>query len=101
MCPTPAPSLIVAFHVIIRRQRLRGKISRIRAIASRDRNRLGIASPITTGQGVLFSSNRRSLEPNKVRKRDRKSTRLNPVTNAHLVCRILLEKKNNKRIDRN
>src|SRR3546814_2419163 len=23
---------------------------------------------------------------------DRKSTRLNPVTNAHLVCRILLEK---------
>src|SRR3546814_4732674 len=27
---------------------------------------------------------------------DRKSTRLNPVTNAHLVCRLLLEKKNNK-----
>src|SRR3546814_8127653 len=25
---------------------------------------------------------------------DRKSTRLNPVTNAHIVCRILLEKKN-------
>src|SRR3546814_7198521 len=25
--------------------------------------------------------------------RDRKSTRLTPVTNAHLVCRILLEKK--------
>src|SRR3546814_6174202 len=25
---------------------------------------------------------------------DRKSTRLNPVTNAHLVCRLLLEKKN-------
>src|SRR3546814_9010798 len=25
--------------------------------------------------------------------RDRKSTRLNPVTNAHLVCRLLLEKK--------
>src|SRR3546814_9238065 len=24
---------------------------------------------------------------------DRKSTRLNPVTNAHLVCRLLLEKK--------
>src|SRR3546814_7683157 len=23
---------------------------------------------------------------------DRKSTRLNPVTNAHLVCRLLLEK---------
>src|SRR3546814_8636490 len=30
---------------------------------------------------------------------DRKSTRLNPVTNAHLVCRLLLDKKkreNNK-----
>src|SRR3546814_6763027 len=26
--------------------------------------------------------------------RDRKSTRLNPVTNAHLVCRHLLEKNN-------
>src|SRR3546814_1604527 len=25
---------------------------------------------------------------------DRKSTRLNPVTNAHLVCSLLLEKKN-------
>src|SRR3546814_2551336 len=28
--------------------------------------------------------------------RDRKSTRLNPVTNAHLVCRLLLEQKKNK-----
>src|SRR3546814_9759997 len=28
------------------------------------------------------------------RQSDRKSTRLNPVTNAHLVCRLLLEKKN-------
>src|SRR3546814_5043219 len=27
------------------------------------------------------------------RRSDRKSTRLNPVTNAHLVCRLLLEKK--------
>src|SRR3546814_2777967 len=27
---------------------------------------------------------------------DRKSTRLNPVTNAHLVCRLLLEKKKHK-----
>src|SRR3546814_4291762 len=32
---------------------------------------------------------------------DRKSTRLNPVTNAQLVCRLLLEnkKRNNKRTD--
>src|SRR3546814_7440894 len=28
---------------------------------------------------------------------DRKSTRLNPVTNAHLVCRLLLEKKKQKK----
>src|SRR3546814_6986007 len=28
---------------------------------------------------------------------DRKSTRLTPVTNAHLVCRLLLEKKKNKK----
>src|SRR3546814_2402273 len=28
---------------------------------------------------------------------DRKSTRLTPVTNAHLVCRLLLEKKNTTR----
>src|SRR3546814_3347759 len=28
----------------------------------------------------------------KALERDRKSTRLNPVTNAHLVCRLLLEK---------
>src|SRR3546814_9792852 len=27
---------------------------------------------------------------------DRKSTRLNSITNAHLVCRLLLEKNNNK-----
>src|SRR3546814_1092166 len=27
---------------------------------------------------------------------DRKSKRLNPVTNAHLVCRLLLEKQKNK-----
>src|SRR3546814_8565246 len=29
---------------------------------------------------------------------DRKSTRLTPVTNAHLVCRLLLEKKNNNHV---
>src|SRR3546814_4907795 len=30
-----------------------------------------------------------------IAKLDRKSTRLNSVTNAHLVCRLLLEKKKN------
>src|SRR3546814_1899800 len=29
---------------------------------------------------------------------DRKSTRLNSITNAHLVCRLLLEKKNQKNV---
>src|SRR3546814_9433963 len=29
---------------------------------------------------------------------DRKSTRLNSVTNAHLVCRLLLEKKKNQQL---
>src|SRR3546814_10751730 len=29
---------------------------------------------------------------------DRKSTRLNPVTNAHIVCRLLLAKKTNTNI---
>src|SRR3546814_10209112 len=32
---------------------------------------------------------------------DRKSTRLNPVTNAHLVCRLLLEKKNKTHKEKN
>src|SRR3546814_6740016 len=37
--------------------------------------------------------------PAKRRAVDRKSTRRTPVTNAHLVCRLLLEKKkNNKKI---
>src|SRR3546814_7789612 len=31
-----------------------------------------------------------------LRQEDRKSTRLTPVTNAHLVCRLLLEKKKKK-----
>src|SRR5213078_5090547 len=30
--------------------------------------------------------------------RDRKSTRLNPVTSSNLVCRLLLEKKKNKKL---
>src|SRR3546814_8032969 len=35
-----------------------------------------------------------SVRDLRVRERkDRKSTRLTPVTNAHLVCRLLLEKK--------
>src|SRR3546814_9510376 len=32
--------------------------------------------------------------------KDRKSTRRTPVTNAHLVCRLLLEKKNKTNTDK-
>src|SRR6184192_242671 len=35
----------------------------------------------------------RTFGPGRGSARDRKSTRLNPVTNRHLVCRLLLEKK--------
>src|SRR3546814_9019153 len=34
--------------------------------------------------------------PIRWKRQDRKSTRLNPVTNAQLVCRLLLEKKKNQ-----
>src|SRR3546814_3215551 len=40
---------------------------------------------------------RRSRACRSRRNGDRKSTRLTPVTNAHLVCRLLLEKKNKRR----
>src|SRR3546814_7604122 len=36
------------------------------------------------------------LTPRHFRPQDRKSTRLNSVTNAHIVCRLLLEKKKTK-----
>src|SRR3546814_3909693 len=41
-------------------------------------------------RGRPFRPLRHQLRPDP---RDRKSTRLNSVTNAHLVCRLLLEKK--------
>src|SRR3546814_8571627 len=37
--------------------------------------------------------NPRGVPSRAMRHADRKSTRLNPVTNAHIVCRLLLEKK--------
>src|SRR3546814_4211297 len=49
--------------------------------------RSGSSSPRRTGTGARIASC-----PTR-RDRDRKSTRLTPVTNAHLVCRLLLEKK--------
>src|SRR3546814_6824360 len=44
----------------------------------------------------LARFDRRDLIPGKVQ--DRKSTRLTPVTNAQLVCRLLLEKKKKQRL---
>src|SRR3546814_8491719 len=44
------------------------------------------------GDGALRQADR-GLEGGFQSLRDRKSTRLNSVTNAHLVCRLLLEKK--------
>src|SRR3546814_7332594 len=41
------------------------------------------------------SAHRRSWRRCCLQLQDRKSTRLTPVTNAHLVCRLLLEKKKN------
>src|SRR3546814_3379977 len=43
--------------------------------------------------GVVFAGTAFRIQPGYSAK-DRKSTRLNPVTNAHLVCRLLLENKN-------
>src|SRR3546814_5640878 len=47
----------------------------------------------TAGFGVIRSDNR-ALYPRSSPILDRKSTRLNSVNNAHIVRRILLEKKN-------
>src|SRR3546814_2121063 len=43
--------------------------------------------------GVIARRHQRGRNRRHVEHADRKSTRLTPVTNAHLVCRILLEKK--------
>src|SRR3546814_5572825 len=50
---------------------------------------------ITSGKFVFSCTEAYRIENGKV---DRKSTRLNPVTNAHLVCRLLLEKKKTKKL---
>src|SRR3546814_9541850 len=56
----------------------------------------GAAEPL--GQPGPGGQDRRRRHGERHRRRrrprqDRKSTRLNPVTNAHLVCRLMLEKK--------
>src|SRR3546814_2522286 len=44
---------------------------------------------------ILFMPPNYTLHSRWDRGEDRKSTRLTPVTNAHIVCRLLLEKKQN------
>src|SRR3546814_8079640 len=50
----------------------------------------GSLSAVSAGEAVVPAS---ELSDALKQIRDRKSTRLNSVTNAHLVCRLLLEKK--------
>src|SRR3546814_5922376 len=52
--------------------------------------RFGADSGAGAGAGA---DRRRNHAGTEAHRRDRKSTRLTPVTNAHLVCRLLLEKK--------
>src|SRR3546814_7721298 len=57
----------------------------------------GPASPLAPGSRLASGTNTSSITISPVLEArrlilDRKSTRLNPVTNAHLVCRLLLEK---------
>src|SRR3546814_6217408 len=51
-------------------------------------------SGVRSGGGVDIARRARTLRL-LAQGRDRKSTRLNSVTNAHLVCRLLLETKKN------
>src|SRR3546814_3350263 len=65
-----------------------------RRSCTRTMNRLRLGSPVSSSKLTSCSIERSVCSLS----RDRKSTRLNPVTNAHLVCRLLLEKKNKKKI---
>src|SRR3546814_7509678 len=51
-----------------------------------------ISSPATDGVVIIPEAFGRNSTALNYDLGDRKSTRLNPVTNAHLVCRLLLEK---------
>src|SRR3546814_4285666 len=48
---------------------------------------------VRRGDALMRGGYRHLAQLPPLEKGDRKSTRLNPVTNAHLVCRLLLEKK--------
>src|SRR3546814_3740967 len=51
------------------------------------------AQPVTVQQSELAQAMANGVVEAFMTSGDRKSTRLNPVTNAHLVCRLLLEQK--------
>src|SRR3546814_5513347 len=53
-----------------------------------------IGSVITVYQTDLFAVRTPTVAVDGAGNLDRKSTRLNSITNAHLVCRLLLETKN-------
>src|SRR3546814_3956798 len=55
--------------------------------------RLRVLLAAGPGMGTCRCRRRRDADPDGRPRRDRKSTRLNPVTNAHIVCRLQLEKK--------
>src|SRR3546814_5927948 len=63
---------------------------RMRLQMSRAQSVVDLLRSIKIGIQRTFGVNHEFAPP---RQADRKSTRLTPVTNAHLVCRLLLEKK--------
>src|SRR3546814_1843762 len=75
-------------------------INAVRKAAGLDRLRI-LPADSTTGQGTSVAAGKYITRKTYVELitdgqgySDRKSTRRTPVTNAHLVCRLLLEKKN-------
>src|SRR3546814_6413553 len=68
----------------------------IKAGAAMGSNPSGLASHTAIADRLWkhWTKDRADVQALMMRLADRKSTRLNPVTNAKLVCRLLLEKKN-------
>src|SRR3546814_2907970 len=89
----------------LKNDRARIQIGRISGFGlmemSRQRLRTGVLEastrpcPHCEGTGLVRTASSAGLSALRlIEAEDRKSTRLNSVTNAHLVCRLLLEKKN-------
>src|SRR3546814_3761686 len=77
-------SLPISAHGILALQQLDGLLVEPVGLA------FGIAIEEVVLERACLAAVRVDMRPCRI---DRKSTRLNPVTNAHLVCRLLLEKK--------